>query len=143
MVLREERDGHGYSSWKASLLYYVQLHRFGSSKISRRRQNSLLAQNVGIRLIFWRGGSIYRLSGVFVIRRLRADMQFSAGGEQFSTKYIWQSLKDWKTYIASELCLLFLICNVSNDCLSGHIHGLVMSPQLSYEPTMNSYSTSQ
>ncbi|KAH0838212.1 MFS general substrate transporter [Lanmaoa asiatica] len=44
---------------------------------------------------------------VFVIRRLRADMQFSAGGEQFKKKYVWQSLKDWKTYIASELCLLF------------------------------------
>ena len=41
-------------------------------------------------------------SGVFVIRRLRADMQFSAGGEKFEVKYIWQSLKDWKTYVASE-----------------------------------------
>ncbi|KAF4573040.1 hypothetical protein EYR36_007550 [Pleurotus pulmonarius] len=37
---------------------------------------------------------------VFVIRRLRNDMQFSAGGEKFSSKYIWQSLKDWKTWVA-------------------------------------------
>ncbi|KIJ68580.1 hypothetical protein HYDPIDRAFT_82841 [Hydnomerulius pinastri MD-312] len=37
---------------------------------------------------------------VFVIRRLRADMQFSAGGEKFKLKYVWQSLKDWKTYLA-------------------------------------------
>lgn len=55
-----------------------------------------------------------RLSGVFVIRRLRADMQFSAGGEQFKTKYVWQSLKDWKTYIASESYLLLLIGDVSD-----------------------------
>ncbi|KAH7912569.1 major facilitator superfamily domain-containing protein [Hygrophoropsis aurantiaca] len=37
---------------------------------------------------------------VFVIRRLRADMQYSAGGEKFNMKYIWQSLRDWKTYLA-------------------------------------------
>ncbi|KAG1817768.1 MFS general substrate transporter [Suillus variegatus] len=38
---------------------------------------------------------------VFVIRRLRDDMQFSAGGEAFQARYIWQSLRDWKTYLAS------------------------------------------
>lgn len=27
-------------------------------------------------------------------------MQFSAGGEVFKVKYIWASLKDWKTYVA-------------------------------------------
>jgi MFS family permease len=37
---------------------------------------------------------------VFIIRRLRADMQFSAGGERFQFKYVVQSLKDWKTYLA-------------------------------------------
>ncbi|KAN0100516.1 Major facilitator superfamily domain containing protein [Tylopilus felleus] len=44
---------------------------------------------------------------VFVIRRLRADMQFSAGGEQFKIKYVWQSLKDWKTYTAMGIYMGF------------------------------------
>lgn len=78
-----------------------------------------MTQSVGVLSISWGGGSDGGLSGVFVIRRLRADMQFSAGGEQFKMKYIWQSLRDWKTYIASEFCILLLtlISNVSNDFL--------------------------
>lgn len=40
--------------------------------------------------------------GVFVIRRLQDDMQFSAAGEPFKRKYIWNSLMDWKTWIASR-----------------------------------------
>ncbi|KAF4611035.1 hypothetical protein D9613_007083 [Agrocybe pediades] len=35
----------------------------------------------------------------FVIRRLQSDDQFSAGGENFKMKYIYESLKDWKTWI--------------------------------------------
>lgn len=41
-------------------------------------------------------------SGVFVIRRLQDDMQYSAGGETFNKRYIWKSLTDWKTWIASK-----------------------------------------
>ncbi|KAF8641172.1 hypothetical protein AX17_000807 [Amanita inopinata Kibby_2008] len=37
---------------------------------------------------------------VFVIRRLHDDMQFSAGREKFEKRYIWQSITDWKTWIA-------------------------------------------
>lgn len=38
---------------------------------------------------------------VFTVRRLRQDMQFSAGGgEKLKLRYIWQSLSDWKTWIA-------------------------------------------
>ena len=43
-----------------------------------------------------------RISGVWVVRRLQADMQFSAGGESFNKKYIWQCLVDWKTWLASK-----------------------------------------
>ncbi|KAF2034645.1 MFS general substrate transporter [Setomelanomma holmii] len=32
-----------------------------------------------------------------VLRRLRADKQASASHESFQTKYLWQSVKDWKT----------------------------------------------
>ncbi|PFH54784.1 hypothetical protein AMATHDRAFT_134158 [Amanita thiersii Skay4041] len=39
---------------------------------------------------------------VFVIRQLHNDMQFSAGGEPFKTRYLWDSLSDWKTWVASE-----------------------------------------
>lgn len=41
-------------------------------------------------------------SGVFVIRRLQDDTKFSAAGESFKKKYVWKSLTDWKTWIASE-----------------------------------------
>lgn len=34
-----------------------------------------------------------------VIRRLQADDQFSAAGENLKMKYIWKSLLDWKTWI--------------------------------------------
>jgi len=37
----------------------------------------------------------------FVIRRLQSDDQYSAGGEKLRLKYIWQSLRDWKTWVAS------------------------------------------
>ncbi|RDB23798.1 hypothetical protein Hypma_008967 [Hypsizygus marmoreus] len=35
-----------------------------------------------------------------VVRRLQGDDQFSAAGEQLKMKYIWQSLLDWKTWVA-------------------------------------------
>ena len=38
---------------------------------------------------------------VFVVRRLLADDQHSAGGENLKWKSIVQSLKDWKTWISS------------------------------------------
>ena len=38
----------------------------------------------------------------FVIRRLQQDDQFSAAGESLKLKYIWQSLKDWKTWVGSK-----------------------------------------
>ena len=41
--------------------------------------------------------------GVWVVRRLQSDMKFSAGGESFKLKYVWQSLSDWKTWVASRL----------------------------------------
>jgi len=41
--------------------------------------------------------------GAFVVRRLTDDMKLSAGGESFHKEYIWQSLTDWKTWVASAL----------------------------------------
>ncbi|TFK56973.1 MFS general substrate transporter [Heliocybe sulcata] len=37
---------------------------------------------------------------VFIVRKLQEDQQFSAGGEKFKLKYVWDSLKDVKTWIA-------------------------------------------
>ncbi|KAI0689566.1 MFS general substrate transporter [Cytidiella melzeri] len=44
---------------------------------------------------------------VWVIRRLQADMKLSAAGESFNIKYVWQSLKDWKTWIAMGIYMGF------------------------------------
>ena len=82
--------------------YTVQSHRSGS-KTSREPRNFSLPQNACILSYLKNSGSVHKFSGVFAIRCLRADMRFSAGGEQFKMKYVWQSLKDWKTYIASKL----------------------------------------
>ncbi|KAF8973704.1 major facilitator superfamily domain-containing protein [Flammula alnicola] len=43
----------------------------------------------------------------FVVRRLEDDMRLSAGGESFQTKYIWQSLVDWKTWVAMGIYMGF------------------------------------
>ena len=37
----------------------------------------------------------------FVIRRLQADDQHSAAGEDLRWHYIWRSLLDWKTWVGS------------------------------------------
>ncbi|KAI0756700.1 MFS general substrate transporter [Daedaleopsis nitida] len=44
---------------------------------------------------------------VWVIRRLQADMKFSAGGESFKMKYVWQCLVDWKTWLAMGIYMGF------------------------------------
>lgn len=41
-----------------------------------------------------------------VVRRLQEDDQFSAAGEQFKMKYIWQSFADWKTWLGSTCPLM-------------------------------------
>ncbi|KAJ2932770.1 hypothetical protein H1R20_g4327, partial [Candolleomyces eurysporus] len=44
---------------------------------------------------------------VFIIRRLKADTRFSASGQAFKRAYVWQSLRDWKTYVAMGLYMGF------------------------------------
>ena len=46
-----------------------------------------------------------------VIRRLQNDDQFSAGGETFKLRNIVSSLKDWKTWLGSELSLSVTLSN--------------------------------
>ena len=36
------------------------------------------------------------------MRRMQDDMKFSAGGESFKMRYVWQSLKDVKTWVVSR-----------------------------------------
>ncbi|PPQ67081.1 hypothetical protein CVT25_005682 [Psilocybe cyanescens] len=45
----------------------------------------------------------------FVIHRLENDMKLSAAGESFQSKYIWQSLTDWKTWVAMGMYMGFLV----------------------------------
>ena len=42
-----------------------------------------------------------------VIRRLQADDQYSAAGEELKMKYIWQSLSNWRNYLTSKHGFLF------------------------------------
>ncbi|KAH9944122.1 MFS general substrate transporter [Epithele typhae] len=44
---------------------------------------------------------------VWVVRRQQADMKFSAAGEPFKMKYIWQALADWKTWLAMGIYMGF------------------------------------
>ena len=43
-----------------------------------------------------------------VIRRLQVDNQYSAAGESFKMKYIFKSLADWKTWVASGSPVTFI-----------------------------------
>ena len=52
--------------------------------------------------------------GVWVIRRLQDDMKFSAGGESFKMRYVWQSLTDWKTWVASKCFNVLLLHSTSS-----------------------------
>jgi len=40
-------------------------------------------------------------------------MKLSAGGESFRKEYIWQSLTDWKTWVASAPLFIFKLVNDS------------------------------
>lgn len=62
-----------------------------------------------------------------VIRRLQADMQFSAAGESFQMKYVWQSLRDLKTWVASERILPFCLTSADQAIAtgSGNVYGIV------------------
>ncbi|KAF5356139.1 hypothetical protein D9756_004072 [Leucocoprinus leucothites] len=44
---------------------------------------------------------------VFIVRRLQSDHKFSAAGEKFHLKYVWRSLKDWKTWAAMAIYMGF------------------------------------
>ncbi|CAE6446307.1 unnamed protein product [Rhizoctonia solani] len=44
----------------------------------------------------------------FVVRRLQSDDQFSAAGEKLKTRYIFQALKDWKTWLG-------MLCYAGSD----------------------------
>ncbi len=48
----------------------------------------------------------FRAPGVWVVRKLQADMKYSAGGETFKMKYVWQCLTDRQTWLASESQIL-------------------------------------
>ncbi|KAG6862418.1 hypothetical protein C0995_011858 [Termitomyces sp. Mi166 len=49
---------------------------------------------------------------VFVVRRLQEDMQFSAQGEKFQMSYVYQSLNDWKTWVAMGIYTGFALFGI-------------------------------
>ncbi|KAG6911530.1 hypothetical protein DXG01_011832 [Tephrocybe rancida] len=75
-------------------------------------------------------GARPRWTGVFVIRRLQADMQFSASGEKFRMSYVYQSLRDWKTWVAMGIYMGFALFGVG--LVAYIILTVSTSPALSY-----------
>jgi len=73
--------------------------------------------------------AVDRILGVFVIRRLQEDMRMSAAGEKYNKKYIWQSLSDWKTWVASKSIFFQGSLVAGLTSISGYIYGLVRQPQ--------------
>lgn len=63
--------------------------------------------------------------GVWVVRKLQADMKYSAGGETFKMKYVWQCLTDRQTWLASEsMPLHWIECDIDGDRQVGIYMGL-------------------
>lgn len=65
-----------------------------------------------------------------VIRRLQADDQFSAAGEELRWKYIFASLLDVKTWISSKLCanrMSTLSEGLRSACIHGCRHATIRS----------------
>ena len=52
-------------------------------------------------------------------------MRFSADKERFKLKYLWQSLTDWKTYVAREFSLPTKISHPDDIILSWNVYGNV------------------
>ncbi|KAH9847409.1 MFS general substrate transporter [Lenzites betulinus] len=52
-------------------------------------------------------GFLSETERVWVVRRLQADLKFSAGGEEFQTKYLWQGIADPKTWLAMGIQMGF------------------------------------
>ena len=73
-------------------------------------------------------------SGIYVVRRLEDDMKLSAAGESFQIKYVIQSLKDWKTWVASTSLHLLSseFCWFRNTLLVGIYMGLWVQPIHNY-----------
>jgi hypothetical protein len=65
--------------------------------------------------------------GVYVIRKLQDDLRFSTDEEKFELKYVWQCLRDWKTYAGSGFLSQYLISHRDNLILSGNNYGGVGS----------------
>jgi hypothetical protein len=53
-------------------------------------------------------------------------MQFSAAGETLKKQYVWESLTDWKTWIASMVVRsLLMILTLKHFSASGNLYGFV------------------
>lgn len=65
-------------------------------------------------------------------------MKFSAAGEPFKMKYVWQALADWKTWFACKLLNYSTRFSLYDADLrnSGDIYGLVGAYELRLFPTI-------
>jgi hypothetical protein len=65
-----------------------------------------------------------------VIRRLQSDDQYSAAGETFQRKYLWQSLADWKTWLG-----MFLYMGSDGPLYAFSLFAPTIIKQLGYRST--------
>ncbi|KAI0830622.1 MFS general substrate transporter [Trametes gibbosa] len=70
---------------------------------------------------------------VWVVRRLQADMKFSAGGEIFQTKYLWQGLADPKTSLANGV--VSAVISIDGPLFAFSIFTPVIINQLGFQAT--------
>lgn len=120
--------GHGSSSLKDLPPSLLLFSRTGLSKIFPTLLNFSPKKNVRqVELDFGLNIQFTCYSGVFMIRRLQDDMQFSAAGETLKREYVWKSLTDWKTWIASRSIRSFMVMLPLKhlSSASGNIHGFV------------------
>lgn len=95
----------------------------GHCKVPERNRTWVLPQHVPDTML---NDVLPCIPGVWVVRKLQADMKYSAGGETFKMKYVWQCLTDRQTWLASEsFPLPGMKCIINREFPSGDLHGLV------------------
>ena len=63
--------------------------------------------------------------GVHIIRELKDDRPFVGDEEKFKLKYLWQCLRDWKTFASRRSPLLDLVRHCDDFIHSWNVYGNV------------------
>ena len=110
---------HGRCGWKSSLVLDLQFVSVSLRSLTVKPNIIVVLEGLATFLAgaasFWiiqdfpdTAKFLTEAERTVVIRRLQVDDQFSAAGENFKVRYIFKSLADWKTWIASGSPVTFL-----------------------------------